>query len=99
MKKLILTFLLIALPPGFAYTLELNSLELCMDKDFIHKISGDEVKKIDELKENDSKFDEDQETFLQGLSYCTFELNDHHKHLLLPQQQKQIKQISWLHRN
>ena len=50
MKKLILTFLLIALLPGFAYTLELNSLELCMDKDFIHKISGDEVKKIDELK-------------------------------------------------
>ena len=50
MKKLILTFLLIALLPGFAYTLELNSLELCMDKDFIQKISGDEEKKIDELK-------------------------------------------------
>ena len=50
MKKLILSFLLIILLPGFAYTLELNSLELCMDKDFIHKISGDEVKKIDELK-------------------------------------------------
>ena len=50
MKKLILSFLLITLLPGLAYTLELNSLELCMDEDFIQKISGDEDKKIDELK-------------------------------------------------
>ncbi len=50
MKKLILSFLLFILLPSFAYTLELNSLELCMDKDFIQKISGDKEKKIDELK-------------------------------------------------
>ena len=36
--------------PSIVNSLELNSLELCMDKHFIHTVSGAENKKIDELK-------------------------------------------------
>ncbi len=49
MKKFISTFICFLLSLNVGHALELNRLELCMDKNFIHQVSTKD-NKIDELK-------------------------------------------------